>query len=85
LLLVTELVTNCVRHALIAADDPLRLRGRLSAATLRLEVWDSGTEGTVARRSGERDGDIGGYGSNSWIGCPAPGGRARRRGHLGLA
>lgn len=61
-MLVTELVTNCVRHALIAADDPLRLRGRLSAATLRLEVWDSGTEGTVARRSGERDGDIGGYG-----------------------
>src|SRR5687767_7476543 len=61
-LLVTELVTNSIRHAAIAAEDALLLYGRLSEATLRLELWDGGTEGTVARRAREREDDIGGFG-----------------------
>jgi anti-sigma regulatory factor (Ser/Thr protein kinase) len=62
LLLVSELVTNCLRHAVLATEEPLRLSGSLSAATLRLELWDSGTVGTVAPRTRERDDDFGGYG-----------------------
>jgi anti-sigma regulatory factor (Ser/Thr protein kinase) len=62
LLLVSELVTNCVRHARISGGEPLRLRGSLSAAGLRIELWDSGTEGTVAPRSRHRPGHAGGYG-----------------------
>ncbi len=62
LLLVSELVTNCVRHALIATEEPLRLRGWLHDATVHLELWDSGTEGTVAPRPREQTGDAGGYG-----------------------
>ena len=38
LLLVSELVTNCVRHARISGAEPLRLNGVLGAATLRIEL-----------------------------------------------
>ena len=62
LLLVTEVVTNSVRHARIAAEDALLLEGRLGDAILRLELWDAGTEGTVARRTRARDDEIGGFG-----------------------
>jgi anti-sigma regulatory factor (Ser/Thr protein kinase) len=62
LLMVSELVANCVRHALIAAEEPLRLKAWLREPTLRLEVWDSGTEGTVAQRSRARDEEVGGFG-----------------------
>jgi anti-sigma regulatory factor (Ser/Thr protein kinase) len=53
-LLVSELVTNCVRHAQLVGDEPLGLRASLRDATLRLEVWDSGTDGTVARQARRR-------------------------------
>jgi anti-sigma regulatory factor (Ser/Thr protein kinase) len=62
LLLVSELVTNCVRHARISGEEPLRLRGSLAGATLRIELWDNGTEGTVAPRPRHRPGSAGGYG-----------------------
>ena len=50
-LLVSELVTNSVRHARLTTGLPLRLTATLRRATLRLEVRDQGTGGTVARRS----------------------------------
>ena len=59
-LLVSELVTNCIRHAQISQTQPLRLSASLRAANLRLEVHDNGTHGTVARRTPQRD--RGGYG-----------------------
>ena len=49
-LLVSELVTNCVRHANLTTDQPVRLTATLHAAILRLEVHDEGRFGTVARR-----------------------------------
>jgi serine/threonine-protein kinase RsbW len=62
LLLVSELVTNSVRHARIDDEDPLRLRGWLSTTTLRLELWDGGTEGTITRRPPRREDNVGGFG-----------------------
>jgi len=71
-LLVSELVTNCVRHAHISQKQPLRLSASLRPATFRLEVHDDGIHGTVARRTPRRDG-AGGFGldlvaqlSNTW-------------------
>jgi anti-sigma regulatory factor (Ser/Thr protein kinase) len=62
LLLVSELVTNSIRHARIDDDQPLRLNAWLSETTLRLELWDGGTRGTVTRRPPQREDDIGGFG-----------------------
>jgi anti-sigma regulatory factor (Ser/Thr protein kinase) len=47
-LLISELVSNSVRHAGLRADQPVRLSAELRAATLRVEVSDAGTSGTVA-------------------------------------
>lgn len=41
-LLVSELVTNAFRHAGLGPDDRIRLRVKLSAASIRVEVHDSG-------------------------------------------
>jgi anti-sigma regulatory factor (Ser/Thr protein kinase) len=73
-LLVSELVTNSVRHAQVSAGEPLRLSASLREATLRLELWDNGTGGAVIRRIPERRVQAtGGYGlslveelSNHW-------------------
>lgn len=72
-LLVSELVTNCIRHARITSDQPLRLTASLRAATLRVEIRDCGTHGSVARRSPQERGSAGGFGlefvarvANSW-------------------
>jgi anti-sigma regulatory factor (Ser/Thr protein kinase) len=62
LLLVSELVTNTVRHALLEPDASLRLDAWLEQASVHLEVWDGGTEGTVARRERDRDDEVGGFG-----------------------
>lgn len=59
-LLVSELVTNGVRHARITSDQALRLTASLRAATLRLELHDGGTHGAVARRTPQPNG--GGFG-----------------------
>jgi anti-sigma regulatory factor (Ser/Thr protein kinase) len=61
LLLVSELVTNSVRHARMA-EEPLRLTAWVGEATVRFEIWDSGSDGTVARREPRRDNDLGGFG-----------------------
>ena len=41
-LLVSELVTNAVRHADLTAEDRIRLRAELHTGTLRVEVRDPG-------------------------------------------
>ena len=73
MLLVSEIVTNCVRHARITAEEPLRLSASLRATTLHLKLWDNGTDGSVTPRTHRRDHASGGYGldlvaqlSNTW-------------------
>jgi anti-sigma regulatory factor (Ser/Thr protein kinase) len=62
-LLVSELVTNGIRHARISADQPLHLTASLGITTLRLELRDHGTRGTVARRRPQpHDATAGGFG-----------------------
>ena len=61
-LLVSELVTNCVRHARTVADAPVQLTTSLHPTRLRIEISDAGTDGTVGRRPpGFSDGS-GGFG-----------------------
>ena len=64
LLIVSELVSNCVRHAHIEGNQPLHLRGSLAAGAMRLELWNAGTEGTVAARRPQQGNDVGGFGLN---------------------
>jgi anti-sigma regulatory factor (Ser/Thr protein kinase) len=73
LLLVSELVTNAVRHASISAQEAVRLHGWLDDSVIRLAVQDGGTEGAVARRGRDLDDPSGGFGlelvdrlSSSW-------------------
>jgi anti-sigma regulatory factor (Ser/Thr protein kinase) len=61
-LVVSELVTNSVRHAGLSDGATVRISAELGAGVLRLEVEDAGTVGVVARRS--PDGERGGYGLN---------------------
>jgi serine/threonine-protein kinase RsbW len=65
-LLVTELVSNGVRHARIEAAQPLRLRAWLREATLHIELWDAGTDGAVAPGPARiaDDAGAGGFGLN---------------------
>jgi anti-sigma regulatory factor (Ser/Thr protein kinase) len=51
-LLVSELVTNSIRHAGVAPDDPVRLRITQNAGRVRLAVHDGGRG--FAAPSGER-------------------------------
>ena len=63
LVVVSELVTNSVRHAASSVDAGLRLSAEVRAGAVRVEVHDGGTAGTVALRPSETTGDhIGGYG-----------------------
>ena len=50
-LVATELVTNSVRHAGLAADDILRVRASVVDDVLHLEVEDDGAAGAPRRRS----------------------------------
>ena len=59
---MSELVTNSLQHARPTADAPLRLNASLSTTTLRLELWDNGTDGNVAQRAPRRGERAGGYG-----------------------
>ena len=50
LLLVSELVSNSVRHAGLTADERIRLRARLQDACAYVEVCDHGRSGRVPTR-----------------------------------
>ncbi len=59
-LLLTELITNALRHADMAADDEIGVRAELSDGTVRIEVRDPGRDGPVElREPGPRDGGYG--------------------------
>ena len=60
-LLVTELVTNALRHGSLRKGDRVSLKASLADDMLRIEVRDPGRDGEVAPRApGARSG--GGYG-----------------------
>jgi anti-sigma regulatory factor (Ser/Thr protein kinase) len=61
-LLVSELVTNGLQHGRSPFGAPLQLSGRLSETTCRIELWNSGTQGTVAAVSPRSGGAEGGFG-----------------------
>ncbi len=60
-LLVSELVTNSVRHAGLSSRDLIRLRVGLSDRVIRVEVSDPG-EGFGAKITGPTPGEPGGWG-----------------------
>ncbi|HWT22615.1 MAG TPA: ATP-binding protein [Solirubrobacteraceae bacterium] len=60
-LLVSELVTNCVRHARAGSEAPVELSLRLGDAGVRVEVRDSGPGFRPQARPTPRGAD-GGYG-----------------------
>jgi serine/threonine-protein kinase RsbW len=79
-LLVTELVTNAVRHGGAATDRPLQVQVRRQDGRIRVEVVDAGTdfEPPAPPRSG---GSSDGWGlflvdqiAERWGVCPAPAG-----------
>lgn len=61
-LLVSELVTNCVRHARTVADAPVQLTASLYPTRLRIEISDAGTDGTVGRQAPRFSDGSGGFG-----------------------
>jgi anti-sigma regulatory factor (Ser/Thr protein kinase) len=61
LLLVTELVTNAVRHADVGPDESLQVELRLWPQRVRVDVVDRGTDFTGVRPRMSRD-DSGGWG-----------------------
>ncbi len=82
-LLLTELITNALRHSDVRADDQIGVKAELSDGTVRIEVHDPGRNGPVApRKPGAGTG--GGYGlylveslTSRWA---SSGGTARRCG-----
>ncbi len=62
-LLVSELVTNSVRHSGMPADEQVVVRVELTGANLRLEVQDPGCSGSVAPRPPDLESG-GGFGLN---------------------
>jgi anti-sigma regulatory factor (Ser/Thr protein kinase) len=60
-LLVSELVTNCVRHARLSPGDPIRLRVERSDRMLRVEVSDPGP-GFDPEAAEPVSGEAGGWG-----------------------
>jgi anti-sigma regulatory factor (Ser/Thr protein kinase) len=61
LLLVSELVTNSVRHATTAVGAQVHLTASFQATTLRIELSDGGVDGKVSRRPPSLE-DGGGFG-----------------------
>ena len=59
-LLLTELITNALRHADMRPDDEIGVKAELADGTVRIEVHDPGRDGPVAVRSPGARG--GGYG-----------------------
>jgi anti-sigma regulatory factor (Ser/Thr protein kinase) len=61
-LLISELVSNSVRHGDLGDGDAVRVRVHLDPNTLRLEVENPGTAGTVEQRPPEAEEGGGGFG-----------------------
>jgi anti-sigma regulatory factor (Ser/Thr protein kinase) len=79
-LLVTELVTNAVRHGGAAASQPVQVEVRTSRGRIRVDVVDPGVDFDAPPRPGNGDSN-GGWGlflldkiAESWGVCPAPAG-----------
>ena len=62
-LVVSELVTNSMRHAGLRGAAGVRVSAELADGILRIEVEDGGTNGAVIRRTPNRDRG-GGFGLN---------------------
>jgi anti-sigma regulatory factor (Ser/Thr protein kinase) len=61
-LLLTELITNALRHGAVSSDDEIGVKAEVTEGTVRLEVHDPGRNGVVAAREpGERGGGYGLY------------------------
>jgi anti-sigma regulatory factor (Ser/Thr protein kinase) len=61
-LLVTELITNALRHGAVRPGDNLSVKAQVSGETVRIEVRDPGRDGEVKpRRPGPRGGGYGLY------------------------
>lgn len=61
-LLVTELITNALRHGSLRSGDRVSLKAWLTGDVLRIEVRDPGRDGDVVQRApGQRDGGYGLY------------------------
>jgi serine/threonine-protein kinase RsbW len=50
-LLLTELITNALRHSNMKADDEIGVKAELSGGTVRIEVHDAGRDGPVEVRA----------------------------------
>lgn len=59
-LLLTELITNALRHSNMAPEDEIGVTAALNDGTVRIEVHDPGRDGPVAMRDPGARG--GGYG-----------------------
>lgn len=80
LLLVTELVTNAVRHGGAAASQPVQVEVRSSRGRIRVDVVDPGVDFDAPPRPGNGNSN-GGWGlflldkiAESWGVSPAPAG-----------
>jgi anti-sigma regulatory factor (Ser/Thr protein kinase) len=61
-LLVTELITNALRHGALKSGDHVSVRASVNGSVVRIEVTDPGTTGEVAPRDpGPRGGGYGLY------------------------
>ena len=59
-LLITELITNALRHSGMTSDDQIGVKAELSHGTVRIEVHDPGRDGPVEiRKPGLRGGGYG--------------------------
>jgi anti-sigma regulatory factor (Ser/Thr protein kinase) len=59
-LLVTELITNALRHGSLAPGDRVSVKASIDAGVVRIEVTDPGNNGIVAPRDpGPRGGGYG--------------------------
>jgi serine/threonine-protein kinase RsbW len=59
-LLLTELITNALRHSGMTSDDQIGVKAELSEGTVRIEVHDPGRDGSVeVRKPGVRGGGYG--------------------------
>jgi anti-sigma regulatory factor (Ser/Thr protein kinase) len=61
-LVVSELVTNSVRHAQTAAGARVRLTASLQGSMLHIELFDTGVDGNVSRRPPTFEDGSGGFG-----------------------